>query len=195
MARVVVRAELLVAHPPERVYELVADIGRHAQIMDRRLRFGGVDAERRGGRIVIAGPLGLRRVAHTAVTADQAPHRFGGVAAVGPRTLALAHWRIAPAPGGATVVLEATPLRLGALDRLLLALGGRRWLRDAFARVLENVGERLDCVDEAAAADAGARRAARAAHPGVLTPGGGTCRRVRAAQGAPVASAARSSIP
>ena len=133
-----------VPHAPERVYAFVAQMDNHWHLSDRRLRLEGLNEERRGGRIVIAGPLGLRRTAHTTVTTQHEPHQFGGIAAVGHRTRALAHWRIEPAHHGARVTLESTIASVGPLDRLLLALGGRRWLRRGFARVLARLAETLD---------------------------------------------------
>lgn len=141
---VTVSAARVVPHSPERVYALVADIENHWHFSDRYLRLEGIDDGRRGGRIVIAGPLGLRRTARTTVTTEHAPHAFGGVAAVGSRTRAVAHWRIEPAERGARVVLESTVSSLGAFDRLLLTLGGRWWLRRGFARVLARLADHLD---------------------------------------------------
>jgi hypothetical protein len=122
----------------------VAHLDNHWHLSDRFLRLEGLNDERRGGRIVIAGPLGVRRTAHTTVTTEHEQHQFGGVAAVGHRTRALAHWRIEPTPHGARVVLESTIASVGALDRLLLVLGGRWWLRRGFARVLARLAETLD---------------------------------------------------
>ncbi|MGH2745382.1 MAG: SRPBCC family protein [Thermoleophilaceae bacterium] len=133
-----------VPHTPERVYAFVAHMDNHWHLSDRRLRLQGLNDERRGGRIVIAGPLGLRRTAHTTVTTEHEPHQFGGTAAVGHRTRAHADWRIEPTRHGARVVLESTIASVGTLDRLLLALGGRWWLRRGFARVLARLADTLD---------------------------------------------------
>jgi hypothetical protein len=168
MSPITVRAVREVPHSPERVYSLVSDLGSHWRLSNRYLRLEEVHGlegvEAQGGRIVVAGPLGLRRTAHTTVTTECQPHAFGGVAAVGRRTRAVAGWRIEPAGGGAQIVLETTTSTLGPLDRLLLAFGGRWWLRRGFARVLARLAEALDAAASAERAGAvGAASAAAAA--------------------------------
>jgi hypothetical protein len=65
------------------------------------------------------------------------PSGFGGTAAVGRRTVAYVHWGIDGAGTGSHVTLTATIVRAGALDRLLLLLGGRWWLARSFDRAVE----------------------------------------------------------
>ena len=52
-------------------------------------------------------------------------------------------WEIRSAGGGSLVSLSAEVERASTADRLLLALGGRAWLRRRFASVLETLDRRL----------------------------------------------------
>jgi hypothetical protein len=98
-----------------------------------------------GGRVRIRGPLGLSRVARTEVLETEAPPPVGrlhGRAEIGRTTRGEVFWEIAPAPGGSAVTLTAVPERLGALDAVLFAAGGRQWMCRLFRAALE----RLDAV-------------------------------------------------
>ena len=100
------------------------------------------------------GPFGLARTAATRVEGTRPPDQMFGAADVGARTHARVTWTLAPAGGGTEVTLAAEVERDSALDRLLLAAGGRRWLERRFQEVLEALAERL------APAAAGSERAA-----------------------------------
>ena len=114
------------------VYGFLALLTNHALITGRRLRLEGLTPDGQGARIAIRGPLGIRRTAHTVVTNLKPPHGVGGTATVGRRTVAHVHWRIDHAGAGSRVTLTVTILHAGALDRLLLVLGGRWWLARSF---------------------------------------------------------------
>jgi len=139
-----VSADHVVPHPPERVYAFLAQLENHWRLSDRYLRLERVSGDGRGGRIVIGTPLGLRRTARTTVTTAREPHAFGGTAVVGRRTRAQARWSIEPLQDGARVGLQATVSSVSTLDRLLLALGGRWWLRRRFDRVLARLAAALE---------------------------------------------------
>jgi hypothetical protein len=135
---------MLVTQAPERVYALVADLENHWRLGDRYMRLEAIRADGRGGRITIRTPFGVRRTARTNVTAARAPHVFGGTAAVGRRTHAHAYWTIEPNGPGARVGLEATVVAAGVVDRLLLSVGGRWWLRRRFRHVLAGLARVLE---------------------------------------------------
>jgi hypothetical protein len=101
-------------------------------------------ADGRSALISLHGPLGLRRTARTTVTSLDRPHRFGGTALVGRRTMAHVLWRIEPAGTGTRVTLGAVIVRAGPVDRLLLAIGGRWWVRRCFARAIALLGAALE---------------------------------------------------
>lgn len=96
-----------------------------------------------GGLISMRGPLGFTREARTTVVEAVPAVRMRGRAEVGPRTVGLVTWQLAPVPGGTRVTLHAAAERAGPADRLLLLLGGRAWLRRRFARVLERLEQTL----------------------------------------------------
>jgi hypothetical protein len=137
-------ASTLVPQAPERVYAFVADLENHSRLSERYMRLEGLRPDGRGGRVSIRTPFGLRRTARTSVTAATAPYRFGGTAAVGRRTRAHAYWTIEPSEHGARVGLEATVCDAGWVDRLLLAIGGRWWLRRRFRHVLAGLASVLE---------------------------------------------------
>jgi hypothetical protein len=137
-------ARRLVPHSAEHVYAFIARLENHWHLNDRYLRLEHLSADRRAGRIAIRSPLGLRRTARTNVTTAHEPVRFGGTAAIGRQTTARVHWNITPHEHGATVTLEATVLAAAPLDRLLLTLGGRRWLRRRFHHVLDRLANTLE---------------------------------------------------
>src|SRR5581483_8169243 len=83
--------------------------------------------------------FGLRRAAQTRIAhAVEPADRVGGViegtAETSHGTLVRVAWNLAPAPGGTLVALDLVVERAAALDRLLLALGGRRWLEQRLLR-------------------------------------------------------------
>lgn len=137
-------AERLVRQPPEHVYDFLAKLENHWRLDDRHLRLVSLDDDGRGGRIVISGPLGLRRAAQVSLQETEPHRRVTGSAAIGRRTEARVSWTIEPHEEGARVHLEAVVLSTGTLDRLMLTLGGRWWLRRRFVIVLEHLAEALE---------------------------------------------------
>ena len=95
-----------------------------------------------GGRILIRGPLGITREARAEVVDAEAPCRLVGRAVLGTTVGAVA-WKILPEGEGSLVSLSAEVERASTANRLLLVLGGRRWLRRRFANVLETLDRRL----------------------------------------------------
>jgi hypothetical protein len=82
----------------------------------------------------------VSRVARTRVDAA-GPGELRGTAELGARTRGAVRWQIEPARGGTRVTLTAEVTSAGALDRLLLAAGGRWWLRRMFGEAVERLGE------------------------------------------------------
>ena len=134
----------MVRQPPEQVYAFLAELENHWHLDDRHLRLQRLNDDGRGGRIVISGPLGVRRGALVSLTASEPPSLVTGSATLGRRTEARVSWTIDARENGASVHLEAVVLRAGTLDRLLLLLGGHWWLRRRFATVLDQLAEALD---------------------------------------------------
>jgi hypothetical protein len=91
----------------------------------------------------LRGPLAIRRTASTAITGTLAPESISGRAWIGPRTRAFVSWQIESAPHGSTVSVGAIIETAGLRDRLLLAFGGRWWLRRRFASALSCLSHRI----------------------------------------------------
>lgn len=142
-----VSAVRCVEAPAEAVYAFLAHLPNHERFTHRRLRLLSLSADRAGGRIAVHGPFGIRRTAETRVT-ELRPHALvGGIARVGRRTSATVRWTIdAAGDRSAKVSLTATVLTLGPLDRLLLAIGGRRWLARGFAHTIAHLAAALTTV-------------------------------------------------
>jgi hypothetical protein len=94
---------------------------------------------------------------HTRVTAARAPRLLIGVAEMGDEsaTRALVSWTLAGRLGQTRVRLAAEVEQASALDRVLLALGGRAWLRRRFAFGLQRLAERFAATRPARSAPAG----------------------------------------
>ena len=131
-----------VAAPIARVFAFLADPENHWQLAGRRLHLIDLhDGEQlRGGAMVIRGPLRIRRRADTRVASIREPHLITGVARLGPRTRAIVRWELdQDSPESTRVVLTADPCSLSRGDRLLLRLGGARWIRALFTETIERL--------------------------------------------------------
>ena len=145
------------AADPETAYLFLGDLENHWDLADRFVRVIRLDGPlgaRDRGEIRVRGPLGLSRRVLTRVVAKEAPSRIEGIARVGRRTEARISWSLQRDADGSRVELTATELSLGALDRVLLALGGRLWLRRRFTVVLDRLAQRLTAEQPARLADA-----------------------------------------
>jgi hypothetical protein len=149
----VIQARVSLPHAPERVFEFLSDLRNHWRLEDAFVELGGLDGDEghgpTGGRIRIRGPLGLSREARTKVLDASPPGpatsgSLAGRAEVG-ATVGRVGWAIEPRPnGGSDVRLWADVERASPPDRLLLALGGRRWLGRILERALANLARVLD---------------------------------------------------
>ena len=117
------------------VFAFLADLENHWRLTGRSVRvleLEGPPGARTGGSVRLRGPLGIGRVARTAVLESEAPEWMAGSALLAPATEAAVRWTIEPLASGTRVRIEATIVRAGRLDRILLALGGRRLMRRVF---------------------------------------------------------------
>jgi hypothetical protein len=140
-----IEATATVAARPEEVFAFLADLGNHWIVADRFVevvelhRSDGARAD--GGQVRVRGPLGLRRTATTRVVASKAPKLLIGTAEMGPGTRARVSWSLAGHLDVTRVRLAAAVERATALDRAVLALGGRWWLQRRFAATLDGLVE------------------------------------------------------
>jgi hypothetical protein len=156
------------------VFRFLARLENHWRLADRWIEVvslevppgapPGASADR--GRVRIRGPLGIRRTARTTVVGAEPPLAMHGTAEVGGTTKAAISWSFADRGELTEVRLEAEIERSAALDRLLLAVGGRMWLRRRFRSVLVNLlAVFADAVPAGDGADAGAGAAQVEAEP------------------------------
>jgi hypothetical protein len=137
-----IEAAALVPAEPQEVFDFLSDLGNHWLLASRfvevlELDRSGPDAPCDSGVVRLRGPLGIRRTARTRVTAARAPRLMIGTAEIAGGTRARVSWTLAARLGETRVRLAAEVDGASRLDRLLLALGGRRWLERRFAETLE----------------------------------------------------------
>jgi Polyketide cyclase / dehydrase and lipid transport len=142
-----VEAAALVPVPPEDVFVFLSDLRNHWRLADRFVEVLTLDASdgahADGARVRLKGPLGLRRTATTRVVAARAPRLLIGTAELAGGTRARVSWVLAGRLGSTRVRLAAEVERASLADRVLLAAGGRWWLRRRFASTLERLAEEL----------------------------------------------------
>jgi hypothetical protein len=131
---------------PRRVFAFLEDLENHRLLTGRAMAIEELDGPpgaRTGSRVRLRGPFGVRRRGRIRMLDSRAPGRMIGSAEIGRGTLASISWTIADDPTGSRVRLEAEIVRLGVSDRVLLALGGRRWMRRLFEEAVNRLAERL----------------------------------------------------
>jgi Polyketide cyclase / dehydrase and lipid transport len=126
------------------VFEYLSGLDNHWWLADRWIEVlsldipPGADADDPPdrGRVRMRGPLGLSRTAATRVLVADPPNSMAGSAAIGGGTIARVSWTLDDLGEVTRVRLAAELESASALDRVLLSLGGRAWLRRRFSAVL-----------------------------------------------------------
>jgi carbon monoxide dehydrogenase subunit G len=140
-----ISASAQVPAPPAAVFDFLGDLENHWHLADRFIEVVRLErapgGSATGGRVRMHGPLGVCRAATTRVLAAEPPRLMVGAAEIGRRTRAFVRWKLSEEDGRTRVTLEATVDQAGALDRLLLILGGRAWLERRFDAVLERLAQ------------------------------------------------------
>src|SRR4051812_21229754 len=142
-----IEATGIVPGPPEEVFDFLSDLANHWRLVDRFVEVLSLDGD--SAVVRLRGPLGVRRTVHTHVTAERSPRLIIGVAELPSGTRARVSWTLAGRMGQTRVRLAAEVEHAGPLDRLLLALGGRVWMRRRFSFGLERLAERFASGDGA----------------------------------------------
>jgi carbon monoxide dehydrogenase subunit G len=136
-----IEASRVVPASPEAVFAFLSDLKNHWKLMARWVE--AVTLEDSNGTVRIHGPLGLRRTARTTVVDAEPSHVIHGTAELSGGTLAQISWELGEDVGGTAVRLSAEVERAALPDRLLLALGGRTWMKRRFEAILERLDEQL----------------------------------------------------
>jgi Polyketide cyclase / dehydrase and lipid transport len=136
-----IAASGLVPARREAVFAFLAELGNHWLVADRWLQVVSLDPDGDGGRVRVRGPLGLRRTTRTRVELVDPPAALEGTAILG-RTVARVRWELSSRGDATCVRLSARVERATALDRLLLAAGGREWIRRRLAATVGGLAAR-----------------------------------------------------
>jgi uncharacterized protein YndB with AHSA1/START domain len=126
-----IEATAVVPAPAEDVFAFLSDLSNHWRLVDRFVEVLSVNGSE--ALVRLRGPLGVRRTVHTRVTETREPSLIVGTAQLGSHTRAVVRWSFAPEGAGTRVRLSASVERASLPDRLLLALGGRAWMRRRLA--------------------------------------------------------------
>lgn len=138
-----ISATTTVPAPPAVVLGFLRAAANHRRLATAPIRLrelhAGADGELHGAVLVIRGPLRVRRHARTRVE-TAGPRHLGGSARLHTGTVATVRWELSPAaPDGTDVTLSAAVTTAGAIDRLLLRAGGRRWAGRLLAATLDQL--------------------------------------------------------
>ena len=136
-----IEASHVVPAAPEAVFGFLAKLENHWKLTGRWVE--AVEIDDGSGRVRIHGPLGLRRTARTIVVDAEPSHVMHGTAELSGGTLARIAWELHEDADGTAVRLSADVERAKRSDRLLLALGGRTWLRRHFAAILARLADQV----------------------------------------------------
>lgn len=132
-----VRARRRVGRPASDLYAQLSDLRSHWDLAGRWVQ--PLELNHDGGVVRVRGPLGLRRTITTRLTELRPAECVAGEATIG-RTTARIRWLLEPDGTGTFVTLQAEVVDAAGLDRLLLALGGARWMQSRFAATLKRLG-------------------------------------------------------
>jgi hypothetical protein len=143
----VLAADAVVGARAAEIFPLLCDLDRHHHLTDggmRILRLDGQRGRRTGGLVELRGPLGIKRLVRTRVSGAEPGRRLWGIAETQQGARAHVEWRLRPCDHDRTSVqvrirVEATNWP----ERLLLALGGRTWLRARMRAALRRMGQQL----------------------------------------------------
>jgi hypothetical protein len=126
-----------VARQRDELFAVLAHLPGHWALAGRWVE--ALELRDDGGVVRVRGPLGLRRTIATTLTDVRAPERVAGEATIG-ATRARIEWLLEADGDGTLVTLRAQVLETSALDGVLLALGGARWMQGRFATTLKRLG-------------------------------------------------------
>jgi Polyketide cyclase / dehydrase and lipid transport len=131
----------------EETFAFLASPETHRRLQVRGIASLSLDGDDllSGGAAVLRGPFGLRRTVRTRVALVQPPTRLAGSALADSGTAAHVSWTVRAQPDGTTLVeLTAVLGPISRGDRILLAAGGRHWIRRLFSATLRRLTAELE---------------------------------------------------
>jgi hypothetical protein len=133
---------------PEEAFAFLSRPHNHRRLATARIGLRELDVNRdgelRGTLMVLRGPLWLRRRARTRLLSTRRPAHLAGTARVGSGTEVEVRWDLDGTGAETSVaVLSARVTRVATAERLLLAIGGRAWVRRLFVATLEQLAMEL----------------------------------------------------
>lgn len=140
-------ASALITSDAEAIYAFLAEYRNHRLLASRRIALlelseGGDGLMR--GVMLLRGPLLIRRRVNTRLIAAVQPALLSGAARLGNRTRAVITWELeAHEPGSTHVRLAANVVAAAPWDRLILRLGGRRWIQTLFTQSIERLASQV----------------------------------------------------
>ncbi len=135
-----------IAAPAEEILRFLTELENHVRLAPGSVEVLSLDRRPDVGvraLVRLRGPLAIQRTAATELLQAPTPDSLVGRARIGDSTRASVSWKIHRRTAGSTVTLCATIDEAGPLDRLILGLGGRRWLARRFAAALEHLSDQL----------------------------------------------------
>jgi hypothetical protein len=138
----------------EETFAFLASPATHRRLQVRGIASLSLDGDDllSGGAAVLRGPLGLRRTVRTRVALLAPPTRLAGSALADSGTAAHVSWTLHEQPDGTTLVeLSAVLGPIARRDRVLLAAGGRYWIRRLFSATLRRLTAELEGAPRSAA--------------------------------------------
>ena len=135
-----------ISAPGAAVIRFLADLEHHGRLAPESvqvLRLSGPRGCPAHALVRLTGPLGMQRTASTELLQTRLANSIAGQARIGRRTVASVAWYVQENEGGSVVTLRATVDAASLVDRMVLLLGGQRWLARRFAAALERLSDLL----------------------------------------------------
>jgi hypothetical protein len=101
----------------------------------------------------------MQRTASTELLQTRLANSIAGQARIGERTVASVAWCVDENDRGSVVTLRAVVDAAGPVDRVVLLLGGRRWLARRFEAALQRLSDLLDAAPSRSSEELTARAA------------------------------------
>ena len=135
-----------ISAPAAAVIRFLADLEHHVRLAPESvqvLRLSGPRGCPAHALVRLTGPLGMQRTASTELLQTRLANSIAGQARIGERTVASVVWSVEENAGGSVVTLSATVDAASPIDRMVLVLGGHRWLARRFAAALQRLSDVL----------------------------------------------------